>query len=260
MAGGRVQVIERSLDLLEALSEGPRSLSAVCRTTGLSKATAFRLLAGLNHRGVVIKDPATATYMLGPGLLRLVHGAMTGLAAIAALGRAEIERLALVTGETVALHVQAGLERSCVDEVPSTQTIRYTSSVGSVARLDVGSAGQVLLAFMPAEERGRSLALLEGRLREEGADPARLRRQIAAVGRQGWATSLGERVKGAAAISVPVGSRPLLLALSVLGPDTRLDKASLKAMLPEMQRTAAALAGLIDRTTDWEDKADERGG
>ena len=144
--------------------------------------------------------------------------------------------------------------------MPSTQTIRYTSSVGSVARLDVGSAGKVLLAFMPEEERERSLALLEAGLRDEDGDPAKLRRTIASVRRQGWANSLGERVKGAAAISVPVESRPLLLALSVLGPDTRLDRDALMAMLPEMRRTAAALAELIDRTTDWEDKADERDG
>jgi DNA-binding IclR family transcriptional regulator len=244
--------------MLEVLSDGPQSLSMICRTTGLSKATAFRLLAGLNHRGVVIKDPATATYMLGPGLLRLVHGALSGIGAIATLGRGAIEELSTATGETVALHVQAGLDRVCVDEVPSSEVIRYTSSVGSVGRLDVGSAGKVLLAFMPSSERERSLKLLQPKLEADGIDPAKLQRTIVGVRRQGWATSSGERVKGASAISIPVESNPLLLSLSVLGPTTRLDKSKLKAMLPKMDHTAAQLIELINHTTTWKDNGGEQ--
>jgi DNA-binding IclR family transcriptional regulator len=256
MTTGRVQVIERSLDILEVLAEGPQSLSVICRETGLSKATAFRLLAGLNQRGVVIKDPNTATYILGPGLLRLVQGALSGIGAIATLGRGAIEELSEATGETVALHVQAGLERVCVDEAPSAQVIRYTSSVGSSARLDVGAAGKVLLAFVPDKERERLLTLLEPKLTEEGIEMAKLRRTIATARRQGWATSVGERVRGASAISLPVESNPLLLSLSVLGPSTRLDKPALKAMLPEMSRTAKTLTELINRTTTWEDRGE----
>jgi len=236
----RVRVIERSLDILEALSAGPRTLSEICRDTKLSKGTAFRLLAGLSHRGVVVKDPSTNRYMLGPGLLRLVSGAVSGLAGVATLGRDVLAELATATGETVALHVQVGLERVCIHEIPSTQAIRYTSSVGSSAPLSVGSAGKVLLASMHVDERDRFLALLN-----DDAVDGDLRSTLDTVASNGWAVSTGERVTGASAISVPVRSDQLLFALSVLGPTARLSEERLLEFLPELTRSAALISGLM---------------
>lgn len=233
----RVQVIDRSVDLLEALADGPRSLSEVCRTTGLSKGTAFRLLAGLGARGIVIKDPAAVNYMLGPGLLRLVQGALSGVGAIATLGRTALESLAAETGETVALHVQTGVQRVCIDEVPSQNVIRYTSSIGSVAPLHIGSAGKVLLAFMEPEAQQRTLALMESTY--DDVDAARLAAALKPIARDGLATSTGERVEGASAITVPIRSGVLLLSLSVLGPTPRLPKARLLSFVPVMRQTAA---------------------
>ena len=156
----RVQVIDRSVDLLEALQGGPRSLKEICEITHLSKATAFRLLGGLALRGGVMRSPNGGVYMLGPGLLRLARAALGSVAALTALGRDRLEALAAETGETVALHIANGLERIYVDEVPSAHTIRYTSLVGSTAPLHFGASGIVLLAFVDDDQRERALSLL----------------------------------------------------------------------------------------------------
>ena len=160
-----VQVIDRSIDLLETLSEGPRSLTEVCRVTGLSKGTAFRLLAGLIARGMVMKDPVGSTYMLGPALFGLVQGALSGIGAIATVGRTALRELSEATGETVALHVQSGLERLNVEEVPSRHSIRYSSLASGVAPVHNASVGLVLLAFSPEERCERTLDLLEASAR-----------------------------------------------------------------------------------------------
>jgi DNA-binding IclR family transcriptional regulator len=241
----RVQVIERSLDILEALRDGPRSLTQICRTTSLPKGTAYRLLAGLAARRMVIKDPLTANYALGPGLLRLVQGAFLGIGMIATLGRSALERLAATTQETVALHVPAGVERVCIDEVASPQVIRYTSGVGSSAPLHVGSAGKVLLAFMEDGERERSLQLLEGAADEE-APHGSLRDTIAQAAADGFAISTSERVEGASAISVPVRSDVLLMSMSVLGPTQRLPQSLLLEYLPALRETAGEIAAILE--------------
>jgi DNA-binding IclR family transcriptional regulator len=240
-----VQVIERSFDILEALREGPRSLTEICRATLLSKGTTYRLLTGLAVRNVVIKDPLTANYMLGPGLLRLVQGAFLGIGAIATLGRNALERLTEATGETVALHVPAGIERVCIDEVPSPQVIRYTSGVGASAPLHVGSAGKVLLAFMDEGERERSLRLLE-RQTDGNSPPRSLRDTVRQTANEGFATSISERVEGASAISVPVRSSLLLMSLSVLGPTQRLPRSRLLEFLPPLRATAGGIAAILD--------------
>jgi DNA-binding IclR family transcriptional regulator len=240
-----VQVIDRSIDLLETLSEGPRSLTEVCRVTGLSKGTAFRLLAGLIARGMVMKDPVGSTYMLGPALFGLVQGALSGIGAIATVGRTALRELSEATGETVALHVQSGLERLNVEEVPSRHSIRYSSLASGVAPVHNASVGLVLLAFSPEERCERTLDLLEasGEAFDRGTVEARLRK----TRRDGHAISVGERVPGATAISVPVQSHHLLLALSVLGPEQRLPVARLKSFLAGMRRTADRLVAVLDQ-------------
>jgi IclR family transcriptional regulator, KDG regulon repressor len=242
---GHVQVIDRSIDLLETLSEGPRSLTDLCRVTGLPKGTAFRLLAGLAARGMVIKDPVGGTYMVGPALLGLLQGTLSGIGAIATVGQTALRELSESTGETVALHVQSGLERLNLEEVPSLQSIRYSSLAGAVAPVHNGSVGAVLLAFSPEKRCERTLDLLEasGEAFDRGAVEARLSK----ARRDRYAISIGERVPGATAISVPVQSHHMLLALSVLGPQPRLPVARLKSFLPEMRRAADRLVVVLDQ-------------
>lgn len=241
----RVQAVERAIDILLALVNGPRTLTEVCRQTNLSKGTAFRLLVSLGHEGFVVKDGMpNAVYMLGPGLLRLVQGVMHGLGAVGAVARPATLELWHHTKETVTLHVRVGLERICIDEIPSPHPIRYTAEVGSVAPLHVGSAGKVLLAGLTPDEFERLVASLPlSRITEHTVtDPRTLRREVVAVRRRGWAISAGERVIGAAAISVPVESVDgPIAALSVLGPVTRLPRKRLVDLAGELQATAAEI-------------------
>lgn len=238
----RVQSVERSIGILMALAEGARTLTDVTRATGLSKGTAFRLLASLNHEQLVVKDPAANVYLLGPGFLRMFQGVMGDLGSIATLARPVLQRLWERSRETVTLHVALGAERICVAELPSPEPIRYISTVGATAPLHTGSAGKVLLAFMAPEARERTLAglpltaLTEATITDAGV----LRQELATVERQGWAMSSGERISGASAISVPVrdGGR-IVAALSVLGPRDRLTPKACMDLLGEL-RTAAA--------------------
>lgn len=238
----RVQSVERSIGILMALAEGARTLTDVTRATGLSKGTAFRLLASLNHEQLVVKDPASNVYLLGPGFLRMFQGVMGDLGSIATLARPVLQRLWASSRETVTLHVSLGAERICVAELPSPEPIRYISTVGATAPLHTGSAGKVLLAFMPPETRERTLAGLPLTALTEATitDASVLRQELATVERQGWAMSSGERISGASAISVPVrdGSR-IVAALSVLGPRDRLTPKACMDLLGELRAAAA---------------------
>ena len=244
----RVQAVERSISILMALADGARTLTDVTRATGLSKGTAFRLLASLNYEQLVVKDPAANQYLLGPGFLRMFQGVMGDLGSIATLARPVLQELSEESRETVTLHVSIGSERICVAELPSPQPIRYVSGIGTTAPLHVGSAGKVLLAFLPPDRLERTLAALPltGLTDATTTDAQTLREELAAVARQGWAMSAGERITGAAAISVPVsGDRGPLASLSVLGPGDRLGPQARLALLPGLRRAAEAIEAML---------------
>lgn len=250
---GRVQAVERSTDILMVLTDGPRTLTEIARATNLSKGTVYRMLSSLNHERLVIKDPVGHRYLLGPGCLRLRQGVMIGLGLISAGAKSVLETLRDRTGETLALHVAIGLERFCIEEFQSRSSIRYSSYPGATAPLQVGSAGKVLIGFLDEDERERTLRLMEALPAEQQPDLPRLRKEIMRVRRHGWAMSSGERIAGASAVSVPVRGGQLLVALSILGPQSRLSRQRRLELLPELQRAAEATEASLEAATTWQD-------
>lgn len=248
MSDGRVQSVERGIDILMSLANGPKTLTEVKSETGLSKGTAFRLLASLNYENLVVKEAHSNLYMLGPGFLRLFQGVMQGVGAITAVAKPALIDLWEQTQETVAVHVRVGAERICIEELPSPLPIRYVSTLGAAAPLHVGSAGKVLIAFMEGKEMEKTLQSLPLLPMTDAtiSDPAALRHELDTVRRQGYAMSTGERIPGAAAVSVPVhGLQGFLASLSILGPADRLPRRRRLELVPAMQVTAEGIQAAL---------------
>lgn len=248
----RVKSVDRAIDILTTLLAGPKSLTEICRATGLTKPTVHRLLGSLGERGLVLKLPdPDNNYILGPNLLPILQGVSLGLGHLGAIARPLLADLRDSTEETVTLHVQAGVERICVEELRSPHALQYAASVGSRAPLHVGAAGKVLIAFLEEEHRERILEALPRPLaaitNDTVTDPAALTGQIEETRRRGWAISAGERVSGASAASVPVFAHDqLIAALSVLGPSTRLGEERLAAVAAELQEVAGGVRDLLE--------------
>jgi DNA-binding IclR family transcriptional regulator len=240
----RVQSVERGIELLLSLTAGPQTVTDIARNTGLAKGTAFRLLASLGHHQFVVREPGGSRYMLGPGLLPLVKEIKSTFGWIGALAGQVLRELCEWTGETVIVHVRIGAERVCVEELPSPHLLRYTADVGSTAPIYIGSAGKVLLASMDVAELDRLLAQVDLVALTDASitDREELLREVERARERGWATSAGERVEGAAALSVPIRrAGGVVAALSVLGPAERFTAEKQEAYLPMVQRTAAAI-------------------
>lgn len=239
---GPVRSVARAADILVALEDGPRSLGRIAQGTGLSKPTAHRLLASLAYRQMVIQDPVTVEYMLGPGCLRVADAIMRGAAGIGALVMPVLESLAASSGETVALHVRAGLERICIGQLPSSQPVRYTAHIGATYPLHTGAMGKVLLAFSDDGERRELLdrlplpALTGATI----TDRHQLEVEIERIRADGFSTSHGERASGVAALSAPIFGPDgrLLAALSIIGPDARLSDRVMGRLRPSLVSAA----------------------
>jgi DNA-binding IclR family transcriptional regulator len=240
-----VKSVERSIDVLFVLADRPMTLTEVSNRATLSKSTTLRLLTTLAYGGLVIKDPLTGNYQLGAGGLRLGYGFVTGQGGFAALAHEPLQKLSEETGETVTVHVRLGNQRICVDEIPGPHGVRYVSPIGAASPLYLGSAGRVLLAWLPQADLD---PLINGvplftPATGEYLDEAKFRNELDLVRRRGYAMSEGERIAGGTAISVPVsGPSGVIASLSILGPSGRLTRQARLAALPQLNETAAQMS------------------
>ena len=223
-----VRSVARAVDLLIILGSGPRPLREISAEVGLSKPTAHRILSSLKSRGMVMQDSRSGEYGLGPACFHLMSAVVSGEAGFVLDAKPVLEALRDKTEETITVHIRAGLSRICIQEYPSPHAIRYISGVGATNGIYVGSAGKVLLAFMPSDERERVLKDLRLTAVTDTTitDLDQLRVELEKVVDTGYAISHGERVAGAVGVSAPVldASGRALASLSVLGPSERMGR------------------------------------
>lgn len=239
-----VNSIIRGAEILKSLSDGIDRISSVSDKLHLSKATAHRLLKSLEMSGLVMRDPVTRRYYLGPLILDLASRPIIAHQNLIVSAFEEMKYLRDLSRETVVLHIRIGLERICLEELQSFENIKYTAGKGVTAPIYTGSAGKVLLSELREDEFQPLLKNLI--LTPVGpntiTDKKVLIEELEKVRKQGYALSFGERIPGSASISVPIKSYVCPVALSVLGPDNRFVSKVMMEVLKEMKKSAARIS------------------
>lgn len=251
--GATVRSVGRAVEILIALGHSPLPLGDLAEIVELTKPTTYRLLSTLRAKGMVVQDHASGHYGLGPGCFHLMSSFTNGNAGFIFEASDALEQLRKVTSETVNVHVRAGRSRICVKELPSPHAIRYISEIGVSEGIHTGSAGKVLLAFMPVAERERLLKdlPLHATTPNTITDVEALRAELARIAQVGVAYSFGERVLGAVGVTAPItnAAGAVLAALSVLGPADRLKDERLAEAERHVRSTAALISSTVNDGT-----------
>lgn len=226
-----VGVLDRSVALLNLLTDGPRSLRRLSDASGLPRPTAHRLLVALERHGMVARDSA-GLFRLGPRLTELALCADPSLD-LAAMAGPVLARLHEATGESVQLYVRSGDQRLCIAAKDAGTGLRDSVPVGALLPLAAGSGGKVLLAWSVDASRFDSVPASE----------------LAAIRDRGWAASVAEREAGVASISAPVlrSDGTVAAALCVSGPVSRLGQAPGRRLSGLVTGAAAELAAELAR-------------
>jgi IclR family acetate operon transcriptional repressor len=244
-----VRSVARAVDILMVLGDGPGQLGDISAAAGLSKATTYRILTTLKQKGMVLRAEGSGEYRLGPGCFRLMSSLVDRRAGFPFDADTELRALRDATQETITVHVRAGQSRLCIEELPSPQPIRYVAGLGVTVGIHVGSAGKVLLAFMPQHEFEALLPALDLRPMTPNTVTAEtaLREELEVVRRRGTAYSKGERVVGGVGVSAPVldDRGHVVAAISVLGPAERIDDARIEELDRLVRRTARDISKRI---------------
>jgi DNA-binding IclR family transcriptional regulator len=204
-------VLYACLGVLHAVAESGCGLAELCERTGLPRATAHRLAAGLEFHRLLTRDDA-GRWILGPALAELSARVNDPLLAA---GAAVLPGLREITGESVQLYRREGTTRVCVATLEPPAGLRDTVPLGARLPMTAGSGARVLLAYSDAATRQ---AVLESAKFTE--------RTLAEVRRRGWAQSAAEREPGVASVSAPVRDRDgvVIAAVSISGPIDRMGR------------------------------------
>lgn len=238
---GRVQSVDRAVALLNAISasapEG-RSAADLAADCGLNRATAWRLLATLEHHALVERDPVNNRYEIGFSISRLA--ATAGVGSLVRRAHGTLERLSRETCETANLAVAQRLGLTYVDEV-APAAVLSARWLGRHVPIHATSAGKAFLAWLPGSEVE---SLLDSPLPEytdtTRTDHDELLAELAEIRRQGYSSATGELESHVCGVSAPVldsRRRPAAI-VSIWGPRDRIPATRLDR-LGELVRDAA---------------------
>jgi IclR family pca regulon transcriptional regulator len=203
-----VQSLERGLSVLRCFSaEHPSlTLSEVARLTGLTRATARRLLLTFERLGYMRNDGRL--FELTPLVLDLGYAYISSCK-LPDLVQPDMEALSERCNESVSASVLDGHEIVYIARVPTKRIMTIALSLGSRLPAAITSMGRVLLADLPDDElHARLVAMpVEKRAEHTETDPARLLGLIRQVRAQGWALVDQELEDGVRSVAAPLRDR-----------------------------------------------------
>lgn len=236
--------LDKALRLLQAIimDQAQHSLSHIAASTGIPKATAYRIAAALSARGLIVSG---ARGHFVPGALLLVamagqrrgsilaHVATPFLKRIARMTR-QVAHLGLLEDDMVTYIVKEGSGSASQFTRAHTQLDAYCSGLG-----------KVLLAYLPSRRLDEYLA--HGTFFKLTANtvtsPAKFRMQLAQIRRRGYSLDEGEFAEDLRCVAVPVTDQngEVCAAISISGSIRLLERGGLKKSVELLQVAARGI-------------------
>jgi IclR family pca regulon transcriptional regulator len=240
--GDFVQSLERGLEVLRAFSQDhpAMTLSDVARRTGLTRATARRLLLTFHRLGYMCTDGKQ--FELTPKVLDLGYAYLSSLG-IGEIAQPYMEELSERTHESVSIAVLDGDEIVYIARVPTKRIMTISLALGSRLPAASTSMGRMLLADLAPAELDTFLERVDVLPRTERTvtAPAELRAVIAEAGLQGWTMVDQELEDGVRSIATSLRDRRGR-AVAAINVSTHAGRVGLKELrtsfLPALLETA----------------------
>jgi DNA-binding IclR family transcriptional regulator len=245
-----IRAVERALDVLLCFtSQTPElSMTQISEMVGINKSTVHRLLATLEGKRFVERDPVTGIYRPGIRLLQMAfltleHNDLRRLAS------PFLQSLCDQFRENVNLAVLDDTEVIYLDVIESPQRVKLAAAPGQRLPAFCTASGKAILAFLP-EEKVRDI-LARGM-------PMYTQNTITSVEtffegirhtrEQGYAISGQEFEDGINAIAAPICNHPIA-SVSIAGPAYRLTPERMIEIGPILVATVKKIAREVELAT-----------
>lgn len=240
------------LRILASLAEAQQGMSIqdLMRECGAGAATVRAALHALETEGFVVPEGGGARYVLGARLIRLAD-AGRGRFLLEQEIRPVMRRLSIESGETTTLNTYApgALSAVCVMVEHSPAPLHYVLEVGDHKPLHAGASGKVILAQLRPEALDDVILRsgLPALTRRTQTDPAKLRRDLQRIRRQGYCSSRGHRLDGAVAFACATfRAGEVHGSLVITIPQYRYAAAEADRFATLVQAAAARISAILD--------------
>lgn len=247
-----IQSILIGVRLLRQIEEAgaPVSLKDLSARAGMASGQTHLYLVSLRMAGLIVQDPATSRYSLGPYALQLGLAALRQTELVES-AREVMGRIRDDTGETIYLAVWANRGATIVSRFDSARQLPMIVKVGYALPLLTSAIGKVFLAHLPAVETRDRLEEERLALRAQGLSAARvsaLEASVPEVRALGFAlTENLSDFTGFAGMATPVFDHEggIVASLAVVGPKDAIDVAPGAIVHTSLVAGAAALSGRL---------------
>jgi DNA-binding IclR family transcriptional regulator len=238
----KVQSLDRALDVLQCLADGPKRISEIARETASSKAAVHHILATLEGRRMVTRERDSFRYRLSWGLYELGSAVLrhTGLDTVV---DPHLSDLAETIGETTLFAIEEDNSALVLLRGESTTSFLVANNApGRRIPLHATASGKVLLAHHPTL-MNHLTEPLRAFTTNTITERHKLSAGLSSVRRRGFATCWEEHELALSSIGVPVFGRDNVIvgALTVAAPSGRLNRRTYRKYLDPLLQTRDAI-------------------
>lgn len=218
--------VRNSVRLMKSFSvnQPSRRVTDLAKELGLAKSTVSRLVSTLASEGFLEKDPETNEYRLGLGVLAL-SGILTHNLEIHKEAAPVLADVVATTKEAAHLAILNGFDTVYIDKEEGVHPAKMKTYLGKHNPTHAVSSGKVLLAF--------SGDLFIDAYIEKGlpafasrtiTDPAKLKKVLERIRKDGYALSFAEMSDDVASIAAPIRDYTgnVVAAITVVGQEKRI--------------------------------------
>jgi IclR family pca regulon transcriptional regulator len=243
--GEFVQSIERGLAVIRAFDRDHArlTLAEVAKLTGLTRATARRILHTLEALGYARSDGRD--FELTPRVLDLGYAYLSSMD-LSSIAEPAMEALTQQTSEACSAAVLDGSEIVYVARVPTKRIMAISLGLGSRLPAHATSMGRVLLAALSREEVDALIGPgpLSALTSRTITKPADLHDELDRVRKQGWALVDQELEDGIRSIAAPLRNRSgrVIAALNISSHAGRVNLETIRReFLPALLQTTETI-------------------
>lgn len=245
----RIQVLQKTMEILKVLADGPFSVREISDRTGVTKPAVYRILHTLEEQAFVERDENKRDYILGSFLTELPrrHDQAINLSRII---KPFMEALQKKFDETVNLGVIEGDKIKYLYSIESSQRLRYGNSLQERDNLHSTALGKAILSAYKDSEVTKIISTLhlDAQTDKTITTERELLSALSRARKIGFAIDDQENELGARCAAVAITDRKgnPICAISVTGPASRMSTERIRVVGESLKSVAKQLINKIE--------------
>jgi len=237
-----IQSLTRGITALLLLSkQGTAGVTDVANELDVNKSTAFRILETLESFNMVVQDPVTAKYKLGPGILRLSDQLLKNLNIIT-VAKPLMISLVNETGESSHLCMLSNDSAVVIEQIMTDSRLTVNAKIGNTEPLYCSSVGKCLIAFFDSEKRESIISNIDlvPFTKNTITDKKKLLAELDRIVERGYAVDDGEMSEDIICVAAPVYNHAgkVIYSLGISGPKNRIKAKGIQTIAEKIINTA----------------------